>query len=795
MSVSIRAVLIAVIVLSWVGNLWSAEGDVKPATTDPPKPAVPAASGDSKTPDAKAADASSPQDALPGHSLHGEAFDEGPRQKAYLMHGTGAVHFPITTKLPLAQQFFDQGVGQLHGFWYFEAERSFRQVLTLDPDCAMAHWGLAMANINNEKRAKSFIEKAAQKKAGASPREVAWIEALAASYAGKDNTERRRNYIRDLEALVQADPNDVEARAFLVFQIWKNGSWMTESKKQLPISSHQAVDALLDQIFQAQPMHPAHHYRIHLWDEEKPARALVSASLCGQTSPGIAHMWHMPGHTYSKLHRYADAAWQQEASARVDHAHMMRDGVLPDQIHNYAHNNEWLIRDLSHVGRAGDAIDLAVNMIDLPRHPKYNTANRSGTSAGYGLTRLQDVLVQFECWKQVIAYSSTQYFAPALTPDEKLKRSRLLGLAWYGQGNVAEGRKQIALVEELLKEKRAGRYKAADEAEAKARGEKKSDQDVAKAMADALVSHAAQIRPLELVLAELNGYAAMAANDPTQARAEFEKVKEVKEIRKDHLARAFSLSGDHAQAEKLAREAVEKGPGEVYPLAVLVEVLHRAGKKTEAQAEFVKLRPLAANADLDTSAFARLAPIAQELNWPADWRGPRDQPADVGQRPDLASLGPFRWQPTPATSWTLGGPEGKSVSLDQYRGRPVVVIFYLGSGCLHCVEQLHKFAPLTNEYAAAGISIVAISSESLDSLSGSLAKLSAKDTIDFPLAADPDLGVFKSYRVYDDFENMPLHGTFLIDAEGLVRWHDISYEPFSDAKFLLDEAKRLLGRK
>jgi hypothetical protein len=43
-------------------------------------------------------------------------------------------------------------------------------------------------------------------------------------------------------------------------------------------------------------MHPAHHYRIHLWDDEKPARALVSASLCGQTSPGIAHMWHMPGH-------------------------------------------------------------------------------------------------------------------------------------------------------------------------------------------------------------------------------------------------------------------------------------------------------------------------------------------------------------------------------------------------------------------------------------------------------------------------------------------------------------------
>ena len=56
-------------------------------------------------------------------------------------------------------------------------------------------------------------------------------------------------------------------------------------------------------------------------------------ALCGQSAPGIAHMWHMPGHIFSDLHRYADAAWQQEASARVDHAYMIRDGVLPDEIY------------------------------------------------------------------------------------------------------------------------------------------------------------------------------------------------------------------------------------------------------------------------------------------------------------------------------------------------------------------------------------------------------------------------------------------------------------------------------
>jgi peroxiredoxin len=755
----------------------AAEADVKSAASPAPSQAQAAAP-------------------LPGHSLHGEAFDEGPRQKAYLMPGTGGVHFPVTTSVPLAQQFFDQGVGQLHGFWYFEAERSFRQVAALDGDCAMAYWGMAMANANNDKRAKRLIEKAVQKKAAASPRERAWIDALSASYAGSDNTERRRKYVRDLEAIVQDNPNDVEARAFLALQIWKNGSWMTEAKRQLPISSHQAVDALLDQVFQAEPMHPAHHYRIHLWDDEKPARALVSASLNGQTSPGIAHMWHMPGHTYSKLHRYADAAWQQEASARVDHAHMMRDGVLPDQIHNYAHNNEWLIRNLAFLGRVHDAVDLATNMIELPRHPKYNTLEKSGTSAGLGSARLIDVLVQYERWNDLVAYSKTSYFQPTKNgPEDQLKRSRVLGLASFGQGNLDEGRKQIVALEELLKEKRSARFKAADDAEAKARGEKKSEQDIAKDMASAMASHGSSITNIERVLAELRGYSALAANNPTGARAEFEKVKDVDRIRMDHLARAFLQSGDNVQAESLARKAVENGPGEVYPLAVLVEVLYQTGKKQEAQSQFARLRALAARADLDSPVFERLKPMAQELNLAVDWRGPRDDPGDTGVRPELSSLGPFRWQPTPATSWTTIAADGKPLGLDQFRGKPVVVIFYLGSGCLHCVEQLHKFAPLAGEYASAGISLVAISSEPVDSLKGSLLKLSATEAISFPLSADPQLEVFKAYRAYDDFENMPLHATYLIDGEGLVRWHDISYEPFLDARFLLDEAKRLLGRQ
>src|SRR4051794_32501290 len=87
---------------------------------------------------------------LPGHSSHGETFDEGPRHAAYLMGTTGSVNFPVTTTVPEAQKFFNQGIGQLHGFWFLEAERSFRQAAALDPQCAMAYWGMSMANFNND---------------------------------------------------------------------------------------------------------------------------------------------------------------------------------------------------------------------------------------------------------------------------------------------------------------------------------------------------------------------------------------------------------------------------------------------------------------------------------------------------------------------------------------------------------------------------------------------------------------------------------------------------------------------
>ena len=120
------------------------------------------------------------------------------------------------------------------------------------------------------------------------------------------------------------------------------------------------------------------------------------------------------------------------------------------------------------------------------------------------------------------------------------------------------------------------------------------------------------------------------------------------------------------------------------------------------------------------------------------------------------------------------------------------MIFYLGFGCLHCAEQLQAFAPQTKAFEDAGFNLVAISTDDLDGLQQSLDNYKDGD-FPFPLVSDVGLEVFKKYRVYDDFEGQPLHGTFVIDPAGLVRWQDISYEPFMDHEFVLAEAQRLLG--
>ncbi|MFH1300067.1 MAG: redoxin domain-containing protein, partial [Planctomycetota bacterium] len=635
-------------------------------------------------------------DVQAGHSYHGEVFNEGPRRAAYLMGNTGDVHFDVTVKNPEAQKFLDQGLGQLHGFWYLEAERSFRHAANLDPECAMAFWGAAMCNLKNEKRAQGFIAEANKRIDKTSPREKKYIKALEAYIKAdkKKSKERDEAYTKAMEDLILEYPDDLEAKAFLAVHLYNTRSSST---------SYIAAEALLQDIFAVNPMHPTHHYRIHLWDHRKPETALTSAAQCGQSSPGIAHMWHMPGHIYSRLNRYQDAVWQQEASARVDHAHMMRDSVMPDEIHNYAHNNEWLIRNLIFIGRVHDAIALAKNMIELPQHPKYNTLKKRG-SAKYGRMRLLQILRTYEMWDELINLSQTPYLEPTDVEEEQLTRLRYLGLAYYQSKKIKEGDAVLANLQKRIDVLQAEKKQAEWDAtpvvarrpdETKVVKATKFEGSIKTAIENAGKPFAAKIKKLEAPLNALKGHQAIAKGDFKTGHELLKKAGGADDV---YLISVLWKSGEQEKAEKALRKLIGSHKNEVQPQATLVELLWQADKKEAAKKEFETLRKLSGTLDVDVPLLVRLAPIAKELGFETDWRIENVAATDVGERPDLKTLGPFRWKPSPAPTWQLKDATGKTRSSEEFKGKPHVLIFYLGFSCLHCAEQLQAFAPMVQEF-------------------------------------------------------------------------------------------------
>jgi peroxiredoxin len=705
-------------------------------------------------------------DPLPGHSTHGEAFNDGPRQAAVLIGGTGKLDFPVTTAKTEAQKFFAQGVGQLHGFWYYEAERSFRQAASIDPECAMAYWGMAMANVNNEKRAKEFLKKAVALKPKAGAKEKLWIGAWETFYKEdkRDKKQRALDLIKDLETIVQDYPGDIEAKAFLAWKIW-------HAKDDAPMSSSQAVDALLDQVFAANPDHPAHHYRIHLWDSGgKPARALKSAAVLGQSAPAIAHMWHMPGHTYSKLRRFDDAAWQQEASTRVDHAYMMANLVLPDQIHNYAHNEEWLVRTFNELGRAKDAIALAKSLIALPRHPTFNSLDKTTTSAGYGRTRLLETLVKWEMWEEILRETQDRYLGAVTQVPHEAARLRAIGAAQYHFKDVKALADAIRSLEALEKREAEEAKKEEAKAEAKkqdAKKPKEAPKNAAKALAE--------LRALRAILLRKEDAAKLLAD--------------AKDLPKDRQARLWLDLGDKKKAEEVAKTA---GP-ELAPLAAKAEVLAAVGKVEDAKKAFAEVRKLAFDLDSDLPLVRRLTVLANSFGIEGEWRNAAPKRTDSGKRPALASLGPIHWQPPHAPKWEALTLDGKAISAEDCSGKPTLLLFYLGSSCTHCMTQINAFAKVNSQFEQSGIQLVGITREPMSTAGQVAEQMDSKKMPPFAILCDPSLAAFKAFRAYDDFEGEALHAAVLIDGNGLLRWLDISWEPFTNTSFLLDEAKRLLN--
>jgi len=198
--------------------------------------------------------------------------------------------------------------------------------------------------------------------------------------------------------------------------------------------------------------------------------------------------------------------------------------------------------------------------------------------------------------------------------------------------------------------------------------------------------------------------------------------------------------------------------------------------KTPKEAQFLvtkQFRQMWASVDDDLGIHSQLEPI-------------------IGKRPTSvdSKINWPRRNLNQSEGFALPNADGSIIDLASYRGKPVVVIFFLGGGCLHCVQQLTAFAPKAEVFREQGIEMIAVSTDGIADLKSGFEKSAIK--LDFPIVSGEGLSIFKKWGVYDEFEDRPLHGTFLLDGKGGVQWLEVGHEPFMEADFLLSEAKLLL---
>lgn len=82
---------------------------------------------------------------------------EAYRRPALLLQGIGQAKSSVTCRQDETQRYINQGVALLHGFDLREADLAFHHAVRLEPDCAMAWWGLAAANLSNTDLASRYI--------------------------------------------------------------------------------------------------------------------------------------------------------------------------------------------------------------------------------------------------------------------------------------------------------------------------------------------------------------------------------------------------------------------------------------------------------------------------------------------------------------------------------------------------------------------------------------------------------------------------------------------------------------
>jgi len=290
----------------------------------------------------------------------------------------GTLHRPITTAVPLAQRYFDQGLRLVYGFNHEEAINSFQEAARLDPDCAMCYWGIALAlgpNINlamdtaQVRPAWDAMQAARTRAPHADERDRAFVAALTARYAESPKASRvglDSAYAGAMRDLTRRFPDDPDATVLYADAIMNLAPWNYWTPELAPRPGTTEIVATLERVQRAYPGHPgACHFYIHAVEASgEPQRAVPCAERLPGLMPGAGHIVHMPAHVYMRVGRYADAVRANEHAAHTDAAFFERRPANAEGFYSfyYAHNLHFLWAAAQMEGRSAEALRAAAQL-------------------------------------------------------------------------------------------------------------------------------------------------------------------------------------------------------------------------------------------------------------------------------------------------------------------------------------------------------------------------------------------------------------------------------------------------
>lgn len=350
--------------------------------------------------------------------------------KEPLYDGLGSYSRKITTGSREAQRYFDQGLGFLYGFNHRAAIRAFQQAAELDPECAMAHWGVALAcgpHINftgvpppAAELASKELELAQKNSGNASPVEQALIGALAKRYANPQPEDRSgldRAYGDAMRKVWKDFPKDSDvgalfAEAMMDLRPWDQ--WTSEGKPQ---PGTDEILATLDAVLKLNPNHPlANHLYIHAVEASpNPERAIAAADRLRNLQPGLAHNVHMPSHIDIRTGQWLKAVDTNAKAVEADRRYRKTFGPAKGFLNVYiAHNRHMLAYAAMMTGQR----DLAMKHIRamVAEFPADFLKDDALQAEGFVAMPLE-VMVRFGLWDDILGepehYTDKMWFTRA----------------------------------------------------------------------------------------------------------------------------------------------------------------------------------------------------------------------------------------------------------------------------------------------------------------------------------------------------------------------------------------------